>query len=283
MSLARGTGKRKYPIPPGVWLKTALILALAVAATTAYDVHYRRGNPYIRAVEQRIANFKRDPGKPLVVAIGGSLTMLGTPRDWSGQPFDWLRLIIQGSTLNDFAAATNDIVALKPDLILIDLHQFIHKPYDLRLRRAFKHLLRAPLEAYRLIKPAPSQFEIDACGSGLDLDGALEHIKEQFSSPENDIASSPMLEAFMDKGIPVAIIRVPMLRDIESRVKEKQVWLRKARRDAATLGLEIHDPHWEDLDERYFCPDKTHMSRAGERIFSAWLAPRITAELSALR
>lgn len=274
---------RKLRVPLGVWAKTALIVAVTMAVTTAYDVYYRYNNPYIRAVEQRIARFERHPGKPLVVAIGASLMMLGTPRDWPRDDFDWLRLIIQGSRLEDFAAVTDEIVALDPDLVVIDLHQFVDKPYGVRLRRAFKRLMRAPLEAAGWIRRATTHFEGDACGRGLEFAQALDHVKEEFGSPTNTILSSSMLDSFESKGIPVAIVRVPMFAGIESKAGDRNEWMENAQRAAGTRGLKIHDPGWRDLGERYFCPDKTHMSDAGEKVFSRWLAPEISAALDSLQ
>lgn len=281
--MAAEPAPRKLKVPLGVWPKTVLILAMAMAATTAYDVYYRYNNPYIRAVEQRIAGFERRPDKPLVVAIGASLMMLGTPRDWPQNDFDWLRLIIQGSRLDDFAAVADEITALKPDLVVIDLHQFIAKPYGARLRQAFKRLIRAPLEAAGLIRRTSTHFERDACGIGLPFDRALGNVKEEFGSPANEISSSSVLESFTSKGIPVVIVRVPMFAGIESKAGDRNEWIENAQRAAAKRGLEIHDPGWRDLGERYFCPDKIHMSDAGEEIFSRWLAPEITSELSSLQ
>lgn len=279
MRLSAGTVAKKHALPIGVWFKTALILALAVAVTTAYDRYYAYTNPYIRAAEQRIEQFDRNPDKPLVVAIGASLMMLGTPREWRESRFDWLRLIIQGSRLDDFAAVADDVIELKPDLVVVDLHQFIDKPYGIHLRQAFKRLLRAPLEAFGLIRKPTAHFDTSTCGKGLERDRALERIKKQFSSQENDIFSSSVLKAFMANDVPIAVIRVPMLADIESGVSERRTWLESANRDAAKLGLEIHDPGWRDLGDRYFCPDKIHMRETGEKLFSAWLAQRIAGAL----
>lgn len=280
MRPAGRVGTRKHSLPLGVWWKTAVILALVVAATTAYDLYYKRTNPYIRVVEQRIARFDHSPDKPLVIAVGASLMMLGTPRDWPDTEFDWLRLIIQGSRLDDFVAVTDDIIGLEPDLIVLDLHQFIEKPYSVHLRQAFKRLMRAPLEAYGLLR-RQSQFERDGCGGGLDLDTALDRVSEQFESPGDEI-SSPLLDEFLDQDIPVVIVRVPMIAEIEAQVEERNQWLEAVRRDARARGLEVLDSGWRDLDAKYFCSDHIHMNGNGERLFGAWLEPRIEAKLESL-
>jgi hypothetical protein len=280
--VANNTGLPRHTVPLGVWFRTALILALVLAATTVYDNYYRDTNPYIRAAGEKIARFERNPDKPLVVAIGASLLMQATPRDWHGNDFDWLRLIIQGSRLGDFAAVTDEVIALKPALVVIGLHQFVHIPYDVKLRRAFKRLLRVPLEAAGLIAPSKmAHFEMDGCGGGMQLDAALEHVEEQFSSPGHGIPSSAVLESFMQHNIPVLIVRVPMLEAIESGVAQRRAWLQTVQRDAASLGLEIDDPGWRNLDEKYFCPDHIHMDDTGKKRFSAWLAPEIRARLVA--
>lgn len=280
MRRAGRVGTRKHSLPLGVWVKTAVIVALVVAATTAYDLYYRHTNPYIRVVEQRIARFDHSRDKPLVVAVGASLMMLGTPRDWPDAEYDWLRLIIQGSRLDDFETVTDDIVRLEPDLIVLDLHQFIDKPYSVHLRQAFKRLLRAPLEAYGLIRRR-SQFEHEGCSGGGDLDTALDRVSKQFESPGDEISSS-MLDEYSERGIPVVIVRVPMIAEIEAKVDERNEWLKAIQRDARARELQILDTGWRNLDASHFCADHVHMNGNGERVFSAWLESRIEARLESL-
>lgn len=273
----------KSIVPIGVWIKTLAMLLLLIGATTLYDRYYKQNNSYIQAVQDRLNTSTHESDKPLVVAIGASLEMLATPRDWQTDEFYWLRVIIQGSQLDDFAPVTDDVLRLKPDLVVIGLHQFIEKPYARRLREAFKRLLRAPLESTGLIHSRINQHEVTRCsGSSASTQEVITHIQDQFQSPHNTLLSSRVLQTILANDIPVLILRTPMLEDIETNATNRNVWLETAYQNLEALGLDMLETS-RMLDQAYFCPDQQHANPMGEIEISKWLKTQLVNTLEALQ
>ena len=258
-------------MPIGVITRAGILLLLTILLTVFYDLIWRNTNEYVAAAAGRIEEFQPHSDRPLVVLIGTSLEMLATPRYWDTDEFDWLRLIIQGSTIDEFRAVADELVDLEPDLgVVIGMGLLISDTRVDRLRAALKRMLRAPLETLGVIR-ATYRHENRGCGSGVySLEEALERSDTYYQDSRNELASSYVIERLMEGNIPFATMRTNMVDVIEKSSIPKRSWLTSFREEAREQSVSILENDLV-LDESLFCADHFHMNDRGQEVFTEWL------------
>jgi hypothetical protein len=257
-------------MPIGVIARAGVLLAITILVTVVYDLHWWNTNEYVAAAARRIEEFQPRLDRPLVVLIGSSVEMLATPMYWENDEFDWLRLIIQGSTIDEFRAVADELVRLDPDLVVIGMGSLIANPRVDRLRAAFKRMLRAPLEELGVIR-ATFRHDNRSCGNGVySPEEALERSNVYFQDGRNQLASSDVIEHLLEGNIPFATMRTNMVDAIEESSIPRKSWLMSFREEARERSIPILENDLV-LDESYFCADHFHMNDRGQRVFTEWL------------
>lgn len=265
---------KKAP-PLSLWAVTLILAASLFMIAVFLDQRHAKSNPAIDLVARKINNYSqtraaKQARKPLVVGIGNSLLMMSTPYDWQPAEFYWLRLVIQGGKVRDFALVSDQIAALEPDLVVIGLNTLRADSLPVRTRRSVKRLARRPFEMLGMLAQN-ARYEQDRSGCSVwSQQRVTQRISKQFESIENDLENTKLLQTLIEQNIPVAVFQEPILAQLEDSLDSRQRWLEKFDRDALRNQLAVHRMG-RSFDKSYFCEDLMHMSNKGVADFTPWL------------
>jgi hypothetical protein len=256
--------------PLAIWIVIVALALCAFAASVLIDDRYSKNNKFTQLVSQKITDFRPSDSKPLVVGIGNSLLMMGTPYDWNPEGFHWLRLVIQGSKITEFDLLAEQIVSLEPDLVLIGMNTLRQDALTTRSRTSLKRMARLPLEKLELVHAVARQEQPRNRCSEWTMERYQQRIAKQFSSPKNSLRNSVLIEKLIARNIPFAIVREPLLGEFEINLEMRERWLNVFSQDANQMAISVLGTS-QTFDKKDFCADLMHMSKTGMERFTGWL------------
>ena len=284
-------------VPPlSVWLATAVLCGLFLSTVVAgFLLH----DPWLRAAEGKLAQFaEQTTGTPTavnVVALGDSKlrfalmeeAAIGAMAARAGVgDLALLRIDRDDATFDDFVPLLDDIIRVRPDLLLIQMELLVREPIPLREFEIYLHtFLRA------LMRGEPFQeITAHACLNEVDPDWNTDdrgwaevqlnyekYLRIDQASPNYDLVGRFVARA-EGAGISVVLLGIPSTPRAEAYFygPGNGFYPDVAAKLAADPSLVVwRFPH-ELADDRYWC-DFTHLGRPGRDLFGRWMIDRIAS------
>ena len=281
----------------------ALVITL-IAGLATWTIAIEAGAPpavpfveFNQARIKALRDLSRTADAVTVVMLGSSALKYATGQEAAfaeavsskiKRPVHVLRIASNWGTFTDYVPLAPDLALLKPDLVV--LQQELIATDRPRLR-SFLLWIEGTRQKLGIASPLDSsesdeayvQFEYPCWkrGFGRDIDDHMRERDEWVALRPHGpaaIAARAFVEKLLAAGVRVALLEIPLRPDydqVAQRLRDSAI----SRREADALGNRVL--HWDPgaLDSALYC-DVTHVTPAGQEVFSNWLESRIAEALA---
>jgi hypothetical protein len=295
-------GDSSVSAPPIAWIGALLIAVFAVltAWTIAIEVGAPPGARFLEFNEARIGavlDRSTERGSVVVVMLGSSAIKYASREESAiaqalasrvNRPVDVLRIASNWGSFGDFVPLTAKLRTLNLGLVVMQRELLVTDRPRLRSflllieRLRYDLGLRSPLES-SVADEAAVQFAYPCWKRGLQR-GVAEHMKHraEWLSVRPDGPAAVAARRFVDEllaaGVRVALVGIPPRPDYD-REAQRQRDKATAEQQAGALGNRVLHWNYGALDTALYC-DVTHVTPAGQEVFSSWLESRIAEALA---
>ena len=205
-----------------------------------------------------------------------------------GRPVRVLRIVSNWGTFSDYVPLADDLVALRPDLVVLE-QQLLAT--DRPRKRSFLLWVEGARLRLGVASPLESSAEDEAyvqfehpCwkrGFGRRLPDHLRELNEWVAvRPDGPAATAArqFVENLLSAGAAVALVDIPRRPDYAEQIRQSRS---AANSGAAFEALQQRVQHWEHgpLDAGLYC-DLTHVTPAGQEVTSSWLESKVAEALA---
>lgn len=297
----RPSGHQRHAAPPLAWLWAIAIFLV----TLAFYVIWLDRMEFPKSIAFRDYNLARiasfDAAFPKgeafrVVTIGNSRLKFGIldddemtelARKMGTGRFGVLRLVNNWAVFEDFELLTDQLLAIRPDVIVLQLDLLGTERAESNTASLKREYLIWQLFGYGPWHPyfeSPDAMQYDKPCAGVDPET---HVKtriprtRRFLTIDVPGASGRLAQAFIREaaraGIPVTVMTIPSTAIMERAHPSDQRPFLEALAEARKAGGDIPLLRYPDpIPDHGFC-DAVHMNEAGRTAFSRWFISKLTS------